>query len=89
MIVPNLPAGEEEEEKERVDAEAASSEVRVCVCVCLWLDMRACMRLSLLPTHAQPESCVSVLYLLLYFWPRQNQRMARARRRCAGFRKFP
>jgi len=35
MIVPNLPAGEEEEEKERVDAEAASSEVRVCVCVCL------------------------------------------------------
>ena len=30
-----------------------------------------------------------VLNLVLYFWPRQNQRMARARRRRAGFRKFP
>ena len=29
-----------------------------------------------------------IVILLLYFWPRQNQRMAPAQRYCAGFRNF-
>ena len=31
----------------------------------------------------------TILGTVLYFWLRQNQCMARARRRRAGFRKFP
>ena len=35
-----------------------------------------------------PSVPTAVYTAVLYFWPRQNQRMARARRACAGFCKF-
>jgi hypothetical protein len=49
--------------------------------------LHSCTRLEIAGLGFQNLGFLAIF--ILYFWPRQNQRMARARRRRADFRKFP